>query len=117
MDPLIQKYLPKKPSDLKGQQEALKQLETFIDQFKRQKKKAALIYGTSGTGKTSAVYCLASERNVEVIEVNASEFRNKEGIDRIVGGALGQQSLFSKGKIILIDEVDGISGTKDRGGL
>ncbi|HME86985.1 MAG TPA: replication factor C large subunit, partial [Candidatus Nanoarchaeia archaeon] len=48
---------------------------------------------------------------------NASDFRNAEAIHSIVGSAAKQMSLFSKGKIILIDEIDGISGTKDRGGI
>jgi replication factor C large subunit len=50
------------------------------------------------------------------LELNASDLRNKEQIAQIVGPASHQQSLFKKGKLILVDEVDGISA-KDRGGL
>jgi len=60
---------------------------------------------------------LAKDLNLEVLEVNASEFRNKDQIQKTVGSAIGQQSLFAKGKVILVDEVDGLSGMKDRGGL
>jgi len=78
--------------------------------------KAILIHGPSGTGKTSAVYALAQEQNYEILEVNASDTRNKEQIEKIIGESSQQHSLFMKKKIILIDEIDGIAGQQDRGG-
>jgi len=112
----IKKYEPKEPKDILGQS-GLVELDNFIGNFKKQKKKAVLIYGTPGCGKTSGVYALARKYGYEVVEVNASEFRNSEQIKLKVGNALKQQSLLTKGKIILVDEIDGISGTKDRGGV
>ena len=112
----VKKYEPRDPSEILGQP-GLQDLEKFISNFKGQKKKALLLYGTPGCGKTSSVYTLANKYGLEVVEVNASEFRNSEQIKLKVGNALKQQSLFTKGKIILVDEVDGISGTKDRGGV
>jgi len=117
MHPWIKKYSPKKESGLKGQDQAIKQLKDFIQNYKKQKKKAALIYGPPGSGKTSSVYALAHNLDLEVLEVNASDFRNKENINALIGTATKQQSLFSKGKIILVDEIDGLSGSKDRGGI
>jgi len=117
MLPFIKKYQPKTLSDIKGQDAAINQLKYFISNFKKQNKKACLIYGPSGCGKTSSIYVLGKEFNYEVYEINASDVRNKEQIDEKVGSAVYQKSLFSQGKIILIDEVDGLSGTKDRGGL
>ncbi len=117
MQPYIKKYSPEKCSEIVGQEKALRELKGFIVKFKEQKKKAAFIHGPSGVGKSCSAYCIAKELNLEIVEVNASEFRNKEQIKSIVGGAISQQSLFSKGKIVLVDEVDGLSGRKDRGGL
>ena len=117
MQPYIKKYSPEKCSEIVGQEKAIRELKSFIVKFKEQRKKAAFIHGPSGVGKSCSVYCIAKELNLEIVEVNASEFRNKEQIKSIVGGAIYQQSLFSKGKIILVDEVDGLSGRKDRGGL
>jgi replication factor C large subunit len=90
-------------------------LRQFLEKGGR--KKAMLIYGPPGTGKTSSVHMLARELQLEVIEVNASDFRNKQKIDSIIGTASRQMSLFARGKVILVDEIDGLSGTKDRGGL
>ena len=117
MQPLIQKYIPKTAKEIIGQDDAVKQLKKFILNFKNEKKNSALIYGPSGTGKTSSVYAIANEAGLEVIEVNASEFRNAEQINLKVGNAIKQQSLFAKGKIILVDEIDGLSGHQDRGGI
>jgi len=114
--PWIKKYLPNS-NEIVGQDKAIKSLRDFIQDYKKQKKKALIIYGPSGTGKTSSVYAVGSEYDLEIIEINASDFRNKDKIQSIVGGASKQMSLFAKGKIILIDEIDGLSGTKDRGGI
>ena len=117
MQPFTIKYQPKKTSEIIGQDIALKKLKDFIVNFKKQKKKAALLYGPSGVGKTIIAHALANELELEILEVNASDVRNAEEINSMVGSAVGQMSLFSKGKIILVDEIDGLSGTKDRGGL
>lgn len=117
MEPFVIKHLPKKLSDIIGQDDAVKQLKHFILNYKSQKKKALLLYGPTGTGKTCSVYALAKELNLELIEINASDTRNAEEIEKIVGGASRQMSLFGKGKIILIDEIDGLSGHEDRGGI
>tara|TARA_Y100000310_G_scaffold281722_1_gene302366 strand:+ start:2601 stop:3809 length:1209 start_codon:yes stop_codon:yes gene_type:complete len=117
MQPFTIKYQPKKISEIIGQDIALKKLKDFVVNFKRQKKNAALIYGPSGVGKTISVHALAKELDLEILEVNASDVRNANQINSMIGSAAGQMSLFSKGKIILVDEVDGLSGMKDRGGL
>jgi len=93
------------------------QIKSFIETFKRQKKKAIVIYGPSGSGKTSSVYAIASDSDYEILEVNASDFRNADKINSVIGSASKQRSLFAKGKIILVDEIDGLSGMKDRGGI
>ena len=117
MQPFTIKYQPKKTSEIIEQDTAIKKLKDFVINFKKQKKNAALIYGPSGVGKTISVHVLADELDLEILEVNASDVRNTDQINSLVGSAVGQMSLFSKGKIILVDEVDGLSGMKDRGGL
>ncbi|MEK6984640.1 MAG: replication factor C large subunit [Nanoarchaeota archaeon] len=117
MQPLIQKYIPKTAEEIFGQDECLRQLDNFVMNFEKQKRKSALIFGPSGTGKTCSVYAIANTFGYEVVEVNASDFRNAEQINQKVGNAIKQQSLFAKGKVILVDEIDGLSGHEDRGGI
>ena len=117
MIPWIKKYEPKKSSEIIGQDEAIAYLKDFIANTKKRKKKAVILYGPSGNGKTSSVYALAKELDLELIEVNASDFRNKDKIDSSIGEASKQMSLFGRQKLILVDEIDGLSGHEDRGGI
>src|SRR3989344_6505726 len=117
MHPFTQKYSPKRASDIIGQQQVIAKLLDFASNHKKQKKKAALIYGPTGSGKTCAAYLIARQLDLEIVEVNASDFRNAEGINAILGNAMKQMSLFFKGKIILVDEIDGLAGNQDRGGV
>ena len=110
------KYAPACSKELIGDPRAIAEIKDFIENYKNQKKKALMIYGPTGSGKTEAVYAFAKERNLEIIELNASDVRKKDYILEIVGNAINQGSLFCTGKIILIDEIDSLSGMKDRGG-
>jgi replication factor C large subunit len=113
--PWSEKYRAKGFDDVQGQDLAVDKVKVFLKSFP--KKKAIVLHGPPGVGKTSLAYAVASENDAEILELNASDFRNKAKISEIVGPASRQASLFGKGKIILIDEVDGISAMKDRGGL
>src|SRR3989344_9676073 len=117
MQPFTHKYTAKSTKDIVGQDDVISKLKSFMINFSKEKKNSALIYGPSGTGKTCSVYAIANEIGHEVIEVNASDFRNAEQINQKVGNAMKQRSLFAKGKIILVDEIDGLSGREDRGGI
>ena len=113
--PWCEKYRAKCFDDIKGQDLAVDKVKIFMKSFP--KKRAVALHGAPGVGKTSLAYAVASEMDAEVLELNASDFRNKAKIAEIVGPASQQKSLFKKNKIILIDEVDGISSMKDRGGI
>ncbi|NPA05356.1 MAG: replication factor C large subunit [Crenarchaeota archaeon] len=118
--PWVIKYRPKRISDVANQEQAKKLFIPWLQSWLRGRipeKKAALFYGPPGCGKTSLVEAAAHEYKLELIEMNASDFRRKEDIERIAKTAATQLSLFGRRRIILLDEVDGISGTADRGGL
>jgi len=70
------------------------------------RKKPVILHGPTGTGKTSAVYALAKDLDYDVIEINASDERNKDRIHEVVGNAINQRSLFGRGRIVLVDEVE-----------
>jgi replication factor C large subunit len=112
--PWTQTYAPKKSSEIISQD--TKKIKEFILNYNSQKKKGMILWGPSGTGKSCAAYAFAEEFGHEIIEINASDKRNKATIEELLDSALNQQSLFGKGKILLIDDIDGLSGFKDRGG-
>lgn len=110
----IEKYRAKTFTDLLGQDEAIERTKQFIQQFP--KKRALILHGPPGTGKTSLVYACARDNNLEILELNASDLRNREKLEQVLKPASFQQSLTKKGKIILMDELDGVTGT-DKGGI
>ena len=112
--PLIEKYRAKSFSDIKGQDTAIQEVINFYKRFPM--KKALILNGHVGTGKTSMAIALANEFNLELFELNVSDLRNRLKLEEVLRPSIEQHSLFKKGKIILMDEADGITGT-DRGGL
>jgi len=113
--PLSEKYRPKKFSDIKGQDVAIDKLKAYVKSFNQgiAKKKAILLYGPAGTGKTTLAHVLASELSCEIFELNASDLRNRAKLEEVMKPSTQQKSLFSKtGKIILVDEVDGVTSTE-----
>ena len=115
-DMWTKKYSPENSKSVLGQEKGLSELKSYISGYKHGGD-AALIYGPTGCGKTAAVQAIAKELNLELVELNASDLRNKDAINSIVGSASKQMSLFMRGKIILVDEIDGLAGREDRGGL
>lgn len=109
------KYKPKSARDIVGQEECVRQVGAWLGAWKPGAK-ALFLYGPSGTGKTSLVEAIAAEKKLELIELNASDYRTAEQIEGVIGQASKQQSLFGRGKLMLIDEVDGITGD-DRGAV
>ena len=116
-----EKYRPKSFLEVKGQDEVVKKIKQFIESFNLGKltktsKKALILHGLSGTGKTTLAYVAALSYNAEIFELNASDLRNRIKLQEILKPAIEQRSLTKENKIILVDEVDGISAV-DRGGL
>ncbi len=92
-------------------------MQQFVSNFKKQKKKAMLLCGPTGCGKTAAVHAIARDCNYECIEMNASDLCSKNAILSQLGSAAKQRPLFSSGKILLVDDVDCLSGQADRGAI
>ncbi len=108
MKSFVDKYRPQRWEDIP---QPVAMVKGLIE-----RKEHILIHGPPGVGKTTAVHLLGKFLSYEVIEFNASDVRNKEQVETIIKNAATQQSLFGTKKIILIDEVDGLSGQEDRGG-
>ena len=116
----VEKYRPNRIADVVDNEDAKKKYVAWLNSWIKGKpqKKAALLYGPPGSGKTSIVHATSREFNWELIELNASDVRSREALRERVSGALDTGSVFGRqGKIILLDEVDGISTREDVGGL
>ena len=111
----VEKYRPKNLNEIEGQSQAVVLLKDFLRKFPRNNR-SIIIHGPPGTGKTSLAIAAANELKAELFELNASDLRNRDKLREILRPAAEQRSLTRENKIILVDEVDGISEV-DRGGL
>ena len=111
---LAEKYRIKNYTDLIGQEKAVLDIKSFLKEFP--KKRGLIIHGPAGTGKTSLALAAAQENDYDVLELNASDLRNRVKLEEVLKPATLQKSLFKKGKILLMDEVDGVTGA-DMGGI
>lgn len=117
--PWVEKHRPKTLSDLVGNPETVKALKSWIESWLSgtPSKRAALLIGPPGTGKTASVGAISNDLDMELVEFNSSDKRNKDSIETLVWRAASQMTLDGRNRLILLDEVDGLSGTSDRGGV
>ncbi|MGQ9640878.1 MAG: replication factor C large subunit [Candidatus Bathycorpusculaceae bacterium] len=113
------KHKPKTLMEIVGNPEAIKKFADWVKSWDRviPKKRAAFLYGPPGIGKTVTVEALANDFKMEFVEKNASDYRTEEAIKRFAGLASQYGSLFGQKRMVLLDELDGLTGTADKGGV
>jgi replication factor C large subunit len=79
--------------------------------------KPLLLVGPPGVGKTSFVHALCRELDIDLIELNASDTRNKNLLAHVISPIFSNSSLTGKKFLLFLDEMDGISKREDSGGL
>jgi replication factor C large subunit len=119
----VEKYRPKKIEDIVGNEEAKALFLEWLKN-KRHTKKAVLLYGPPGVGKTALINAASREFGFTVIEMNASDTRSEKAVNAVAKPATSYVALdnFSgaakgSGNVLFLDEVDGIAGNEDRGGV
>lgn len=117
----VEKYRPRRIDEVIGNEEAKAAFVEWL-KSKRRKKKAVLLYGPPGVGKTALTNAAANEFGFKIIEMNASDTRTEKAINKIAQPATSFAGLdtfvtTSKGNLLFLDEVDGVAGREDRGGI
>lgn len=89
--------------------------------------KCALLSGSPGVGKTTTAQLVCKELGFDAVEFNASDTRSKKLLKEEVSELLSNKSLYdyargdadkvSKRHCLIMDEVDGMAGNQDRGGV
>ena len=101
---LVEKFRPKSISDLIGNPTSIKKLKENI-----LKGRTVLLYGPPGVGKTSSVYAIANDLGYKVHELNASDRRKAEDMERIIRQVSSNTFVPT---IFLLDEIDGAESFK-----
>lgn len=102
--------------DILGQEEAISRLERFANDIDEGRRRTPLlVFGAPGTGKTAAVHVLAKKRKWNVVELNASDYRDRETIERRLVAASTSRTLFHKRNLIVLDEIDELAPRFDKG--
>jgi replication factor C large subunit len=115
-DLFTDKYAPSTFEEFIGNCEIVDRVIAWANEWKSGKKQKPLFfYGNPGVGKTALVYLTAKQMGWQLFEMNASDLRDKESIEKIAGAATANSSLFGEKRLILLDEIDGLQA-QDRGG-
>jgi replication factor C large subunit len=113
-----EKYRPNSLDELRGNNKARDKLQEWARNWDDHNQ-AVILYGAPGVGKTSAAHALGNDMNWDVIELNASDQRTADVIDKVAGEAAKSGTLTggsSGKKLVVLDEADNIHGNYDRGG-
>jgi len=113
------KHKPHSLSEVIGNSNAIEKLSKWVKSWEKgvPKKRAAFLYGPPGVGKTVSVEAMANDSGMELVERNASDYRTADAVERFAGLASQYGTLDGRRRLILLDEMDGITGTADRGGV
>ena len=118
--PLSERLRPVRLRDVVGNPRARADLRAWAESWEGPgppARRAAVLSGPAGVGKTSAALALASDFGWTVVEMNASDARNETAINQVAGRAsithtLGE-SVGRDGRrraLILLDEADCLTG-------
>jgi len=111
-----EKYRPSSLSELRGNDSAVDDVREWARDWDDHGE-AAVLHGSPGIGKTSAAHALAADLGWETVELNASDQRTADEIERYAGRAASNTTLGGGGRqLVIVDEADNIHGNYDRGG-
>lgn len=108
-----EKYRPQNLDDYFGNKSNVRILRNWIKSVlgpQKPIKKGVLLYGPPGTGKTSLINAITDEHNISTVEVNASDERRKEAIQRIIKTGLST-TLDGKPTFVVLDECENVKAT------
>ena len=117
--PWVEKYRPQSSKDLVGNTTAISKIKKWLSNWPKsifRNKRALMLFGPSGVGKTLVAHTIASELGYDITEINATVKRSKKRIGELLQTSTMTGTLTStRGRVLLVDELAGLSGRSDRG--
>jgi replication factor C large subunit len=123
-----EKYRPSTLSEVRGNDKARDAFAEWARSWDDHRE-AVVLHGSPGVGKTSAAHALANDMGWETVELNASDQRTADVIERFAGRAARNATLGGSAagggaaggdtasrQLVVLDEADNIHGNYDRGG-
>jgi replication factor C large subunit len=122
-------HRPKTLDEILGNPTAISDLKKWAEAWARGSpdKRAVILQGDPGVGKTSAALALAHDMGWAVVEMNASDSRTADAIKKVATRGSVLQTFSPTGeflraeeggrKLIILDEADNLFGREDRGGI
>jgi len=120
MNDWTEKYRPKTLDEVVGNERALNALRQWANSWKtgKPKKRAVILAGKPGIGKTSSALALANEYGWTPIELNTSDARNAVKIKKVATSGAVNETFTDDGrfissqtggrKLIILDEADNL---------
>ncbi|WP_136688254.1 replication factor C large subunit [Halorhabdus amylolytica] len=113
-----EKHRPSTLTEVRGNDKARDAFQEWAESWPDHRE-AVILHGSPGVGKTSAAHALAADLEWPTIELNASDTRTKDVIERVAGEAAKSGTLTEGGagrRLVILDEADNLHGNVDRGG-
>lgn len=120
MEDWTEKYRPENLGEIVGNKRAVLDLRGWADAWGKgiPKKRAVILSGKPGIGKTSCAHALAKDYGWSVIELNTSDARNAEKIKNVATAGATNETFDNHGqfvssqdggrKLIILDEADNL---------
>ena len=128
-DDWTESFRPQSLDQIKGNPKAVAQLRDWARSWQdgRPSKKAVVLIGPPGVGKTSSAIALANDMGWGLVEMNASDQRTGDAIRQVALRASYSNTFTAEGdylsvseggrKLILLDEADNLFGREDKGAV